>query len=144
MRKTGALHEDLERSEEIAGGSDRAFGLVFAGFFGVLSLWPLTRGGSIRLWPIALAAGFLGVALWWPRLLAPLNRWWTRFGLLLQRIVSPVILGLLFYLTVTPVALVGRLLGKKPLSLGFDRAARSYWIARRPPGPAPDTMPNQF
>ena len=77
-------------------------------------------------------------------MLAPLNRAWLYVGLLLQRVVSPVVLGILFFLTVTPIGLLMRLTGKNPLRLGFDREAQSYWIDRQPPGPAPDTMPRQF
>jgi hypothetical protein len=84
------------------------------------------------------------VALLWPAVLAPLNRIWTRFGLLLHRIVSPVVLGVMFFGVVTPMGLVMRALGKDPLRLRFDPAARTYWIERRPPGPAPDTLNNQF
>jgi hypothetical protein len=79
-----------------------------------------------------------------PAALAPLNRVWTRFGLLLHRIVSPVVLGVMFFVVVTPMGLIMRALGKDPLRLRFDRDARSYWIDRRPPGPAPDTLNNQF
>ena len=66
-----------------------------------------------------------------PAALAPLNRVWTRFGLLLHRIVSPVVLGVMFFVVVTPMGLVMRALGKDPLRLRFDREARSYWIDRR-------------
>ena len=76
--------------------------------------------------------------------LAPLNKWWTKLGVLLYRIVSPVVLGLLFYLTVTPIALLLRLLGKDPLRLRRDPDGASYWIDRTPPGPAPESMKNQF
>lgn len=142
--KNGAFHEDLQRELKVTGSSDRAFGLVIAGFFALVGMWPVLRGSSLRPWPLGAAAVFLVVALACPRVLAALNRWWTGLGLLLQRIVSPVVLGLLFYLVVTPTGALMRLLGKRPLRLGFDRGVRSYWIERRPPGPAPDTMPHQF
>jgi hypothetical protein len=83
---------------------------------------------------------------WWgisPAALAPLNRM-DAFRLLLHRIVSPLVLGVMFFGVVTPMGLVMRALGKDPLRLRFDRDARSYWIDRRPPGPAPDTLNNQF
>ena len=87
---------------------------------------------------------FLVPALVRPQVLGPLNRLWLRLGLLLQRLVTPVVMALLFYGTVTPIALVLRLLGKDLLRLRIDRGADSYWLERRPPGPAPDTMRNQF
>jgi hypothetical protein len=105
---------------------------------------PLVRGGRIRTWPLAVAAVFLVPSLLHPGLLAPLNRVWTRIGLLLHRVVSPVVIGVLFFTTITPMGLVMRWLGHDPLRLGFDADARSYWIERRPPGPAPETMSNQF
>lgn len=138
----GSLHEDFSRAEAPDGSSDRGFGLVFAAVFGVIGAWPLLGGGAPRLWALVAAAAFLAVAAAAPRLLAPLNRAWTRFGLLLGRIVTPLVMGLLFYGMVTPMGLAMRALGKDPLRRRFDRAAASYWIARRPPGPAP--MSRQF
>ena len=96
------------------------------------------------MWPLGLGAAFLLVALAQPALLEPLNRLWTQFGLLLHRITNPLIMRLMFYLAVTPTALVIRLAGKDPLRLRFDRSATSYWIDREPPGPAPETMKHQF
>jgi len=76
--------------------------------------------------------------------LRPLNRLWLRFGLLLHAVMNPLIMGLLFYGTVMPIGLLMRLFGKDPLNLKRDAQASSYWIMRTPPGPAPDTMSNQF
>ena len=90
----------------------------------------------------AVSGLFLVVAVAAPRLLAPLNRLWYRFGLLLHRIVNPVVMGLLFYATVTPIALVMRLVGKDPLHRAFDPQARTYWIERSPPGPKPRPCAN--
>jgi hypothetical protein len=142
--KTASLHEDLEREIEVRGSSDRSFGLVMAAFLLLVGLWPVVRGGALRPWSLAAAVVLGAIALARPSVLGPLNRAWTRLGLLLQQIVSPVVLGLLFFAALTPVALLMRLLGKTPLSLDFDRGARSYWIDRRPPGPAPDSMRQQF
>jgi len=97
-----------------------------------------------RSWASAVAAGFALVALLAPRLLRPLNQAWFRFGMLLHRVVSPLVMGLLFFVTVTPIGLLMRLTGKDPLRLRFDPAADSYWIDREPPGPPPDSMRNQF
>ena len=77
-------------------------------------------------------------------MLAPFNALWFRFGLLLHRVVSPVILALLFFTTVAPVGLLMRAFGKDPLRLKKDRAADSYWILREPPGPSPESMKQQF
>jgi hypothetical protein len=111
---------------------------------GLVALWPLLDGAPPRWWLGGLAALFLVAALVRPALLAPLNRAWTRLGLVLHRIVNPVVMALVFYLAVTPTALLMRLLGKDPLRRRFEPEAESYWIERHPPGPAPDTMGHQF
>jgi len=126
------------------GSSDRAFGLVFAAFFLIVALLPLWSGRGVRLWSLGVAALFLALALTIPAVLAPLNRAWTAFGNLLHRIVSPVALAILFYLVVAPTGLVMRLLGKDPLRLKLDPAARSYWLERKPPGPSADSLKDQF
>lgn len=137
--------EQSERHEEVQGSSDRAFGFVFAVVFITIALWPVvTAGGKPRGWAMGLGVLFMAAGLLYPEILAPLNRLWTRFGLLLHRIVSPLVMGILFFLVVTPIALLMRVFGQRPLSLGFDRRRASYWIVREPPGPPPDTMKQQF
>ena len=79
-----------------------------------------------------------------PRVLAPLNRLWTRFGILLAKIVNPVVMAGVFFIAVTPIGLLMRLAGKDLLRLRYDSTAETYWIMRTPPGPPPDTMKNQF
>ncbi len=138
------IHEDYGRAEVIERGSERAFGVVFAVVFAAVGLWPLVAGDAVRAWALGAAVWILVVALMRPGLLRPLNRLWFRFGLLLNRVVNPLVMGLLFFLTVTPIGLVMRALGKDPLRLRFDRGARSYWIERQPPGPEPETMRQQF
>ena len=137
------LHEDFRRKQEGQGGSDRGFGIVFAIFFALVGLLPLRAHRPVRWWALALAGIFLLVALLQPVWLRPLNRRWTKLGLLLGRLVSPLVTGLLFFLVVTPIGLLFRLLKKDPLRLASSREA-SYWIERQPPGPAPETMRNQF
>ena len=114
----------------------------------------MTPGFPASSWLLAVAAvgyslcaataGFLLVALGFPSILAPLNRLWLRFGLLLHRIVSPLVLGIMFFLVITPMGLLMRAFGKDLLRLKFDRAAASYWIERTPPGPPPESMADQF
>jgi Saxitoxin biosynthesis operon protein SxtJ len=117
---------------------------VFAGFFAVVALWPLWRGGPVRLGALAVGASFLVTGLWWPALLAPMNRAWTRLGRLLHWIVYPIVMGIIFYGAITPMGLVMRWAGRDALRLRRDPLASTYWIERKPPGPAPDTMTNQF
>jgi hypothetical protein len=137
-------HEDFGRQGEVKRGSDRSFGLVFAGVFTLIGLWPLIDGAAPRWWALVVALAFSTLAAAAPRVLATPNRLWHRFGLLLNRIVSPVALGLTFYLAVMPTGLIMRLMGKDPLRLKLDRDAATYWIKREPPGPDPDGMPRQF
>jgi hypothetical protein len=80
----------------------------------------------------------------WPAALRPLNRLWLRFGLLLYRVVNPVVMALVFYSTMVPIGLAMRLCGKDPLRLRREPDAASYWLEREPPGPLPATMKNQF
>ena len=138
------FHDDYRREEDAKGSSDRAFGLVFAALFAIIGLWPLLDVAMPRIWALVICGAFLLVAWLRPRLLRPLNRMWMRFGLLLHRIVNPLLMGLIFYTTVTPIGLVMRILGKDPLGLRFSKELKSYWIARQPPGPAPDSMRHQF
>ena len=144
MANRDTFHEDFSTRDEARTSSDRTFGFVFTVVFTVIGLWPAVAGNAIRWWAIAIAALFLVASLVKPSLLSPLNRLWTRFGLLLNKITSPFLLGLIFFLVVTPIGLTMRLLGKRPLELKFDPNARSYWIKRDPPGPAPETLKNQF
>jgi hypothetical protein len=139
------MHEDFSRSPEIKGSSDRSFGLVVAAFFALVAVLPVLHRppSSVRWWALAVAAGFLTFALLRSRTLRPLNRAWQKLGLLLSRIAGPVVLALLFYAVVTPVGLLMRVSGNDPLRLR-RRKPVSYWIAREPPGPAPETMKNQF
>jgi predicted membrane metal-binding protein len=137
-------HERLADDGVVKRSSDRSFGIVFAVVFAVIGLLPFLFGGAVRWWSFAVAIGFVTVAAIRPELLAPLNRLWFKFGLLLNRIVSPLVMGLLFYLIITPFALFMRLTGKDLLHLRRDPEAASYWIQREPPGPAPDTIKNQY
>jgi hypothetical protein len=137
-------HEDYTREEKLEGSSNRQFGLVFTGVFAVIAVWPLLSGRSVRWWSLAVAGGFLGLALVAPAVLTPLNHIWLRFGLLLNRCVSPIVLAVLFFTTVTPIGLLMRAFGKDPLRLRFDRETPTYWIERRPPGPDGGSMSRQF
>lgn len=137
-------HEDLSREEQVEGSSDRVFGLVIAGAFVVIAGWPLFRGQDPRWWALGAAAAFAAAALLKPALLSRLNRLWMKLGILLGKVVSPIALGILFYGVLTPIGAMMRLAGKDPLRLKLDSSANSYWIAREPPGPPPDSMTNQF
>jgi hypothetical protein len=138
------LHEDFARKQESQGSSDRAFAIVFAVFLVLVGFSPWRTHHQMRWWAFLVAGLFLFVGILKPFWLRPLNMYWTELGLLMGRIVSPVITAVLFYAVVTPTALLFRMLRKDPLRLSRDPVARSYWIERHPPGPAPETMTNQF
>lgn len=138
-------HEFRAPEQEVVKiSSERSFGFVFAGFFTIVAAFSWYLGG--HRWPYYLAAGlaFLVVALVVPRVLAPLNKLWAKFGLLLHMIISPLILAMLFYVFITPIGFLMRLTGKDPMRRSFEPAAKSYWIDRDPPGPKPESFKNQF
>ena len=137
-------HEDLTRAQAVKQTSDRFFGLTFFVVLLAAALLPLLRHGPIRLPVLGLAFAFLLVSLVAPTLLAPLNRLWLKFGALLHSITSPIILGVMFYLIITPIGLIMRLTGKDLLRLKLDRNCPSYWIRREPPGPERNSLNRQF
>jgi hypothetical protein len=141
---TGGIHENFSREAPTRGSSDRSFGWVFTGFFAVLAFLPLLRGKPIRSWALAVSAAFLLLTLIRPQLLHPLNLVWTRLAILISKVTNPIMTGLMFYVLFTPVAIVLRLMGKDLLRLKAVPDAKTFWILRQPPGPAPETMRNQF
>jgi len=139
-----ATHENFSRTDETSAGSERSFGFVFAGFCALVAGFHLWHGNVAFWWWIGVAMLFAFVAVAAPKILRPLNILWFKFGLLLHHIVSPIVLGLMFFAVFAPIGLIMRLAGKRPLNLKFDPAKHSYWIERRPPGPPPGSFNNQF
>jgi hypothetical protein len=141
------FHESFSADEEVKGSSDRAFGLTVGGILLLLGLVPvLWRGhlSTVGTVLVVIGGALVAAAALRPGSLATLNRLWTKLGLLLFRIVNPIVMFLIFALTVVPISLILRLVGKDLLRLRTDAAARSYWIVRDPPGPEPATMKQQF
>lgn len=140
-----ALHEDFGRGKDYEkSSSDRSFGLVFGAVFTLIGVAPTLSGAPLRLWAVGVAVLFFLLAFVKPAVLSPLNRLWLKLGHVLQSIVSPIVLGALFFLTVAPIGLVLRLTGRDLLGLRWDRGASTYWVVRNPPGPSPESMRNQF
>jgi hypothetical protein len=146
-----SFHEDFSRKEEVKGSSDRAFGLTVGGILlaiaavrSGLHLWAGAPPGwfEAALAGIGLLLAVFGFAA--PARLAPLNRAWTGLGLILFKVVNPVVLGGIYLTSVVPIGLLMRLMRRDLLHLKFDRQAASYWVVREPPGPAPETMIHQF
>lgn len=129
---------------EVRIGSERSFGIVFCVVFAIIALYPLLNDSGVRWWALALAALLLAVGLLKPDLLRPLNRIWFRFGLLLNRIISPVVMGILFFLTVTPVGVLMRLRNRDLLKQRFNPNATSYWTEINPEVAAKSSMRQQF
>lgn len=111
--------------------SDRVFGLVWAAVFLLAGAAPLRHGHGARAWSVGLGAVFLAAAIFLPRVLRPLEAAWTRLGRTLHRVMTPVAIGVLWYLVFTPAGWLLRLFRKDPLRLGYDSAAGTYWMARR-------------
>ena len=139
-----ATHEAFSRDEKLAPGSERAFGTVMAAVLVIISGLNFWFSGGIWPWTLGGAALFLVTAGLWPAALKPLNRAWFKLGLLMHRVVNPIVMGLLFYLGVFPTGLVIRAFGKDPLRLRREPQSGSYWIPRQPRGPAPESMKDQF
>ena len=138
------LHEDLHRTHQTKGFSDRSLGLTFCAFFTVLALLPLRRHQPVQ-WRWMIASGvFLVIGLVAPGLLHPLSRAWAKLALVLHKIVNPITTAVMYFLVFVPAGLMFRLMGKDPLRLKLEPDQESYWIPRDPPGPAPEFMRNQF
>lgn len=141
------MHESFSEHRHIEGPSDRSFGLTVGGIFVAIGLarWLGLGAGPVST-AIFLAVGIalLIPALAAPGMLAPLNRAWLKLGLLLARLVNPVIMLLMFALIFVPVAVAMRIFRRDTLRLRQSKEVRSYWIERDPPGPSPETIINQF
>jgi hypothetical protein len=141
---SSSLHEDIKRADVVKVGSDRSFGIVFTVFCALVAAVHAWLGKD-TFWGWLIAAAVFGAfSLFYSRALHPLNVLWFRFGLLLHHVVSPVVLGVMFFAVFTPIGWCMRLAGKRPLNLAYDPAAKSYWIHRAPPAPPPGSFDQQF
>ena len=120
--------------------SNRSFGIVFAIVFLLIAFWPILNEGQIRIWSIIISIIFLILGLLNSKLLTPLNIFWLKFGIFLGKIISPLIMGIIFFFVVTPIAVLMRLLKKDLLNLKFTNKT-SYWIEKNDPK---SKMKNQF
>jgi len=121
--------------------SNRNFGLVFFFIFLVVSIWPLTHNESPRIWSAIISLAFLILVLTRSKLLTPLNRLWAKFGIILGSIIAPIVMGVVFFLVITPIGLVMKIIGKDLLSLKYDKKKETYWVKRDKPT---STMKQQF
>jgi hypothetical protein len=144
MPRELSAFEGHHEAEKVRAGSDRSFGRVFAAVFALIGLWPLLHAQMPRWWAFAVALAFFVVSAAAPQWLAPFNRAWFLLGKALHAVVSPVVMGAIFFVVVTPIALLRRMSGRDLLGLRFSRQAQSYWVLRKPPGPEPETLKQQF
>ena len=121
--------------------SPKSFGIVFSVVFLIVALYPLTNSEDIHLWAIIASAIFLFLAYVAPNTLSLPNKLWFKFGILLGSIVAPIVMALVYFLTVLPTGLIMRLMGKDLLKQKLDKNAKSYWIERSEPM---GSMKNQF
>ena len=126
--------------DEIKLGSNRSFGIVFFIVFILIAFYPLINQGEVRIWSIVISLFFFILGITNSKILTPLNRIWFKFGLFLGKIISPIIMGIIFFLVVTPIGLIMRLFGKDVINLKFD-SNKSYWIEKTEPK---SKMKNQF
>lgn len=135
---------DFSGNTEIKMGSERSFGLVFATVFLIVALVPLILDGNVRIWALAVAGVLALIAFAAPDLLLPLNRLWFRLGLVLNRIVSPIVMGIIFFLAVTPTGIIRRVWNGDALQQRLDPDAETYWISVDPEHAARSSMKKQY
>ena len=121
--------------------SNRSFGIVFFFVFVIVSLWPLANENSLRVWSIFVAIIFLILGLMNSKLLTPLNILWFKFGKLLGFIIAPIVMGIVFFVVITPTGLIMKIIGKDLLNNKYNNKIKSYWINR---GKLKSTMKQQF
>ena len=126
--------------DDIKISSNRSFGIVFFIVFLLIALYPLTYSQDIRIWSVIISIIFLVLGLFNSKILTPLNKLWFKFGIFLGKIISPIIMGIIFFLVVTPIGLLMRLLGKDLINLKYNNN-KSYWIEKNGPK---SKMKNQF
>ena len=120
--------------------SNRSFGIVFFAVFLLIAIYPLTYSEEIRVWSVIISLIFLVLGLLNSKILTPLNKVWFKFGIFLGKIISPIIMGIIFFLVVTPIGLLMRLLRKDLINLKYNNN-KSYWIEKNGPK---SKMRNQF
>ena len=124
--------------------SNKKFGVFFSIVFILVSTYAYWKFKSDLAFFVLIPSAFFAVAAFLaPNILNPLNRLWFSLGLLLGKIISPIVLGIIFFVLITPISLLTRFFGRDELKMK-KRSVESYWVDRRPPGPSSDTFKNQY
>ena len=118
--------------DDIKVSSNRSFGIVFFIVFLLIATYPLFKGNDVRVWSLLISFGFLILGLMNSKILSPLNKLWFKFGLILGKIISPLIMGIIFFVVVTPIGVVMRVLKKDLLNLKYNQK-ETYWIEKTGP-----------
>ena len=118
--------------KKIKVSSNKSFGIVFSIFFLLISVYPLLNSDPIYYWSLFISFIFLVLGLMNSKILSPLNLLWFKFGILLGKIVSPVVMGIIFFLVVTPISIILKIFGKDVLNLKFNNN-KTYWIVKDGP-----------
>ena len=129
------------KQKEIKISSNKSFGLVFFVIFIIIALWPLLNNGNIRIWSIIVSIIFLILGLLNSKILTPFNKLWMRLGALLGLIVSPIVMGVVYFGIITPIGLIMKLFGKDVLNLKLDKNKKTYWTLKKK---IPSKMKDQF
>lgn len=129
------------KQKEIKISSNKSFGLVFFVIFIIIALWPLLNEGNIRIWSIIVSIIFLILGLLNSKILTPFNKLWMRLGALLGIIVSPIVMGVVYFGIITPIGLIMKLFGKDVLNLKLDKNKKTYWTLKKK---IPSKMKDQF
>ena len=133
---------ESKRNHQVKIGSERGLGLVFAAAFSIVGIIPIVEGsGDLRIWSFVVAMVFGILGLFAPKSLAPLNQIWFNLGMFLGKVTSPIILFLVFSITMVPIGLIMRAFGKDLLKTKIDKSENTYWQKRKEPM---GTMKNQF
>tara|TARA_Y100000591_G_C21797857_1_gene680390 strand:- start:405 stop:812 length:408 start_codon:yes stop_codon:yes gene_type:complete len=124
------MTQDLRSHHSIESSNERSFGIVFAIFFAILSIYPVINKKDINLYLLILSIIILIIGIFKPSLLYYPNKIWFKFGIFLGKIVSPLVMGIIFFFTVTPTGIIMKLLRKDLLKKKFDVKVRTYWVKK--------------
>ena len=131
----------MNNKSNIRMGSNRNFGLVFFVVFLILGLWPIKNGGEINIFLILISLVFLFLAITKSKFLTPLNKLWFKFGIKLGAIIAPIVMGVVFFLVVTPIGIMMKIIGRDLINKKINKNIKTYWLNRKK---AVGSMKRQF